>query len=325
MNLRNDTANPVFDQAATWVARLEAADCSAAERASFEDWLAQDPAHVHAWVQADTLHRHAATLHDDLWLRASAKHIAAHRPRHQHPLFRVAAAAVLCLSIGGGWLLATDGNPTPHTYTNSGLATQPQILEDGSLVVLDAGSALTTRFGWRPRWVELQQGRMQLRVAAASRPMRVQAGNSTLRDIGTTFQVELLDDGQVGVALLDGALDVASSGTQAMHRQLRPGEQLRVRPSGHIEPNTPLLRQQADAWLHGQLLFDATPLSAAVAQMNRYTAAPLVIADPAIANLAVSGNFRAGDQAALLSALELGWSVGSRPRADGALELRGRQ
>ena len=73
MNLRNDTANPVFDQAATWVARLEAADCSAAERASFEDWLAQDPAHVHAWVQADTLHRHAATLHDDLWLRASAR------------------------------------------------------------------------------------------------------------------------------------------------------------------------------------------------------------------------------------------------------------
>ena len=220
-------------------------------------------------------------------------------------------------------LLATDGNPAPHTYINSGLATQPQILEDGSLVVLDAGSALTTRFGWRTRRVELQQGRMQLRVAAAARPMRVQAGNSTLRDIGTTFQVELLDDGRVGVALLDGALDVASRGEQKMHQRLRPGEQLQVRRSGLIEPSTPLSRQQAEAWLHGQLLFDATPLSVAVAQMNRYTATPLVIADPAIANLTVNGSFRAGDQAALLSALELGWSVGGRPRADGALELRG--
>ena len=84
------------------------------------DWLAQDPAHVHAWVQADTLHRHAATLHDDLWLRASAKHIAAHRPRHQHPLFRVAAAAVLCLSIGGGWLLGRFGGKKNGTQQGNG-------------------------------------------------------------------------------------------------------------------------------------------------------------------------------------------------------------
>jgi transmembrane sensor len=323
MNMRNSPTNPHFDQAATWVARLEATDCTATERARFEDWLAQDPAHVHAWAEAETLHQHAAGLRDDPWLRAGAQRIA-RRPRHRHPLFRTAIAATLCLAVGAGWLLVTDGNPAPHTYVNSGLATQPQILEDGSLVVLDAGTTLTTRFGWRTRRLDLQQGRMQLRVAAASRPMRVQAGNSTLRDIGTTFQVELLDDGEVGVALLEGALDVASQGPQKMHRQLQPGEQLQVRRSGHIEPSTALLRPQAEAWLHGQLLFDATPLSAAVAQMNRYTTTPLVIADPAIANLAVSGSFRAGDQEALLSALELGWSVASRPRADGALELRGR-
>jgi len=57
--------------------------------------------------------------------------------------------------------------------------------------------------------------------------------------------------------------------------------------------------------------------------MNRYTATPLVIGDPALAPLAVSGTFAAGDQAALLSALELGWSVSAHARADGALELRG--
>lgn len=322
MDMHDDTPNSPFDQAAVWLVRLDAPDCTAAERARFEDWLAQGPAHVHAWAKAETLHQRAAALRDDPWLRASTQRIT-RRPRHQHPLFRAAIAATLCLGVGTGWLLVTDGNPAPHTYINSGLATQPQILEDGSLVVLDAGSALTTRFGWRTRRVELQQGRMQLRVAAAARPMRVQAGNSTLRDIGTTFQVELLDDGRVGVALLDGALDVASRGEQKMHQRLRPGEQLQVRRSGLIEPSTPLSRQQAEAWLHGQLLFDATPLSVAVAQMNRYTATPLVIADPAIANLTVNGSFRAGDQAALLSALELGWSVGGRPRADGALELRG--
>jgi len=318
----HDDRDGTFAKAANWLARLEAPDCTAADRAAFEDWLALDPVHVHAWARIETLHQRAAGLRNDPWLRAGTQRIA-RRPRHRHPLFRAAIAAMLCLAVGAGWMFATDGNPTPHTYVNSGLATQPQILEDGSLVVLDAGTTLTTRFGWRTRRLELQRGRMQLRVAEASRPMRVQAGNSTLRDIGTTFQVELLDDGKVDVALLEGALDVASSGPQKMHRHLQPGEQLQVRPSGHIEPSTPLRRPQAEAWLHGQLLFDATPLSAVVAQMNRYTTTPLVIADPTIADLAVSGSFRAGDRDALLSALTLGWSVASQTRTDGALELRG--
>ena len=56
--------------------------------------------------------------------------------------------------------------------------------------------------------------------------------------------------------------------------------------------------------------------------MNRYGRTPLVIADPEIADLAVSGTFRAGDAQELLSALELGWSVAGQTRPDGALELR---
>ncbi|MGW8126918.1 MAG: FecR family protein [Stenotrophomonas sp.] len=99
-------------------------------------------------------------------------------------------------------------------------------------MVLDARTTLTARFGWRRRGIELQQGRMQLQVAPSPRPMRVQAGNSVLRDIGTTFQVELLDDGRIDIALLDGALEIDSHGTQGMHAALRPGQQLQVLPLG---------------------------------------------------------------------------------------------
>lgn len=306
--------------AAHWLARLDAPDCSNTERQAFEDWLAEDPAHVHAWAHAETLHQQAATLHDDPWLRASAKHIPRYQHRHR-PLFRMAMAAGLCLAVGLGVMVASDGNPTPHTYSNSGHAPQQQVLDDGSIAILDAGTSLTTRFGWRTRQVELHQGRMQLQVAPARRAMRFEAGNSTLRDIGTTFQVEVLDDGQLDVALLEGALEVSSRGTQGMQRLLQPGEQLQVRASGWIEPGQPLPPRQAEAWLHGELVFDATPLPTVVARMNRYTATPLHIADPALASLAVSGSFRAGDQAALLSALELGWSVAARHGANGMLEL----
>lgn len=316
------TRDALFARASAWVARLDAADCTRAEREAFEDWLAADPARVRAWADAERLHARAAALRDDPWLRAGARRVV-RRPLYRRPLFGLAAAAALCLAVGTGWALVTDGNPAAHTYVNSGFAPQRQVLDDGSVAVLDARTTLTARFGWRRRGIELQHGRMQLQVAPSRRAMRVEAGNSTLRDIGTTFQVERLEDGQVDIALLDGALEIDSRGTQGMQRALQPGQRLRVLPSGRIEPAQPLSPPQAEAWLQGRLLFDATPLPVAIARMNRYTATPLVIGDPALAPLAVSGTFAAGDQAALLSALELGWSVTAHARADGTLELRG--
>ncbi|MGW8126919.1 MAG: FecR/PupR family sigma factor regulator [Stenotrophomonas sp.] len=111
----------LFARAAAWVARLDAADCTRAERAAFEEWLAADPARVHAWAEAERLHACAATLRDDPWLRAGAR-ARGPAPLYRRPLFGLAAAAALCLAVGTGWVLATDGNPTPHTYVNSGFA-----------------------------------------------------------------------------------------------------------------------------------------------------------------------------------------------------------
>ena len=310
---------PVFQRATEWVARLDAPDCSPQERDAFEDWLAEDPAHVRAWTQADTLHQQAALLADDAWLRASSARVAPARVRHVWP--QVAIAAGLCLAVGLGWLVATDGNPRVHRYANDTRLPQQHRLQDGSIATLDAGSAITSRSGWRARTVELQRGRIQLQVAAASTPLRVLAGNSTIRDIGTTFQVERTDDDRIDVALLEGAVEVTSSGAQRARHTLRPGQQLQVLASGWITPGPALSRAAAEGWLHGELVFDATPLNKVVARMNRYSATPLVIHDPALASLAVSGRFRAGDADALLSALQQGWSISARPQADGALVL----
>lgn len=314
----HDSRDAIFQRASEWVARLEAPDCSSAERDAFEGWLAQHPEHVRAWAQAEALHQQAEALASDAWARASTARIA--RPPQPRWWPRVAMAAGICLAVAGGWLVAIDGNPTPRQYANAERLPQQLTLADGSVATLDAGSALSTRFGWRARHITLERGRIQLQVAASSRTLRVHAGNSTIRDIGTTFQVERADDGSVTVALLEGAVDVTSSGTQASQHVLEPGQQLQVADSGRMTPGV-LSRPAAEGWLQGQLVFDAAPLQAVVAQMNRYSATPLVITDPAIAALAVSGTFRAGDADALLSALDQGWSITATQRADGALVL----
>ncbi|HEL3865477.1 FecR domain-containing protein [Stenotrophomonas maltophilia] len=308
----------VFERASAWVARLEAHDCTPEERERFEDWLAEDTRHVKAWVQAETLYQQSAGLAQDPWLRTAAARAA--RPARRRWLPGVAAAAALCLAIGMGWMVATDGNPTPRIYANDSLAPRQQTLADGSSAILDAGTTLTVRMGWRHRELVLEQGRLQLQVAPSRKALRVQAGSSSIRDIGTTFQVERLRDGHVEVALLEGAVEVTSGSAQ---HTLAPGQQLQVLPSGRIQPGPALASTEAaEAWLQGRLVFDATPLATVVERMNRYGRTQMVIADPEIANLAVSGTFRAGDAEELLSALELGWSVAGQARPDGALELR---
>ena len=67
---REDTQ--LFERASAWVARLEAPDCTPGERETFEDWLAEDPAHVTAWVQAETLFQEGEELAADPWLRTAA-------------------------------------------------------------------------------------------------------------------------------------------------------------------------------------------------------------------------------------------------------------
>ncbi|WP_312252891.1 FecR domain-containing protein [Stenotrophomonas sp.] len=245
-------------------------------------------------------------------------------PAGVHPVRRrwlpMAVAAGIGLAATAGWLLYMDGNPSTRVYANTTHAVQRQILADGSVATLDAGSALSARFGWRTRELQLDQGRVQLEVAPSSRALRLQAGNSSIRDIGTTFQVERLNDGRVEVALLEGAVEVTSVSAQ---HTLAPGQQLQVLASGRIQPGPQLsTTAAAEGWPQGDLVFDATPLSVVVERMNRYGSTPLVIADPDIADLAVSGSFRAGDAHELLSALQLGWSIAGQPRKDGALELR---
>jgi ferric-dicitrate binding protein FerR (iron transport regulator) len=134
------------------------------------------------------------------------------------------------------------------------------------VATLDAGTTLHAR-GWRHRELDLERGRLQLQVAPSSKALQLRAGDSTIRDIGTTFQVERLHDGLVEVALLEGAVEVSNGAAQ---HTLAPGQQLQV-PSGRIQPGPALSSTAAaEGWLHGQLVFDATPLSIVVERMNRY-------------------------------------------------------
>src|SRR5690606_30114367 len=127
--------------------------------------------------------------------------------------------------------------------------------------------------------------------------------------LGTVFDVRM-ENREVRVTLMDGKVAVeqlaatrGASGQPAARAQLEPGEQL-IAPLGGVAVVQGADVARITGWREGRLIFETERLSDALAEMNRYAQSPIVLDDPSIGELQVSGVFRTGQPAAFAHALE---------------------
>ena len=325
------------ERAAEWAVRLMDR-MSAKDRQELTAWLAADPlngraieAIVAAWQSVD----HYAASAQIMALRESAlaegREILTRRHSRQRTCGWLVAAALLLTIAGGGlwqWL-------TPQAFA-TGLGERRIVaLSDGSRISLDASTIVQFAYSRDKRQLWLKQGRAKFDVAKDPlRPFSVSAANKMVVATGTSFSVERIEN-QVRVVLYEGHVAVLeSSGTNAPHpidvgpkqvpvdRLLSIGNELilpAVKPSGvRFEPVSiePIDAGRSLSWESGLLVFEDEPLELAVDRMNRYAKRPLVIADPAVARLRISGVFRAGDTDALVEGLAAAFGVQARQGAD---------
>ncbi len=315
----NDNVTPLGSarDAGQWWARLHAPDCTPAERAAFEDWLAAAPAHVEAWLQVERADALAGELAGEKWLEAelSRSHLQARRHRRQ-PWVRgawLALAAMLVLAVGIGYRQhgreALDG----QRYVSAVGERRELRLADGSVLALAPGSEVLARFDEHRRQVDVLRGQVQFVVGQdPGRPFEVAVGEVRVHDIGTVFQV--VRNGDAGsVGLLEGAVEV--QGRDGVRLALAPGEQVPIDVHGTLSGRQPFDLDVARGWPQGLLVFKAQRLDSLIREMNRYSDTPLELADPALGARPVSGVFHAGDQQALVAALERGWSLKATRRA----------
>lgn len=325
MNAR--TMQPADGAAEAWMARLLAADCTAAERAAFEDWLAESPDHVEAFVEVERAHSLTMTLRSDPMLRAAGRVMRA-SPARVRPsrLWWPAAAAAALVAVVVALQWRQPDVPAAIDHYATAMGEQREVtLADGTVMRMDTASTLTTRFDGRERVVVLRGGRAQFVVGEDSRrPFLVKAGASTVRDIGTTFQVSRSGD-VVNVGLLEGRVDVSTDAAGTTQRStLSPGEQVTVLADGRIGDKAPLDVTEARSWPRGDLVFRQRRLDELVAEMNRYSSRQIRIADPSLGALRVSGVFHAGDQDALVAVLERGWSLRAERTGEHEIVLHAR-
>jgi transmembrane sensor len=292
----------IDQEAADWFARLNRLSISTQALEDFQAWR-RDPRRDAAyeriealWASAGRLQHHPDTARDvaaALSRGAPQRRLAApwmRQARWGLGLAAVAATAALSLTF-----VLERG----QGYT-TGIGEQRLVsLQDGSRLRLDTDTQVKVRYSSAGRRVDLIRGQAFFDVAHdASRPFVVQAGDQAIRALGTRFDVRR-EGADVRVTLVAGAVEVRRD-HQAW--RLSPGESLAAKGE-RVEPPKPVDVSAATSWTSGRLVFRATPLREAAAEVNRYSTDKVVLESPELQEMQVSGVFDVGDTRAFVAAV----------------------
>lgn len=319
----------VRDEASLWVVKLDR-ELTPEEVEALRVWLQQSEFH------RDTLFELAA-LWDDLCVLNQLStlfpfdpaSLAPHQPVKRHRMFAMAAGIVLFLT-AGMWFLAKDqmdievtGLTSTAVQHHSTLVGENRVvtLSDGTSVHLNTNSAMQVSYTADQRLIELERGEARFSVAKDSeRPFIVQAGDSSVRALGTIFNVEISNN-VVEVLVTEGKVLVSQEELPAAEKVvILPGQWTRVDREGvKAALNLPLeVVQKELAWRDGMLIFRGESLRDAVQEVGRYTDTTLKVADDQAGELKIAGFFKAGDVDGLLNSLTENFPV-TYTRADGAI------
>jgi transmembrane sensor len=303
-----------------------------AEARGFEAWLERSPDHARAWEHASTLWGAFDRESDPAVDRMlAAARMARASSWSRVPLRFAAGFAVLALVLGSGLFDWRQTGVRTNNVQQVAQATAPQVfsagtglghvtLPDGSNVVLDAQSAIQVRQSAQRRDLTLIRGRAFFDVAHdPGRPFVVMAANRTVTDVGTAFVVSLQPAG-LSVVLERGRVRIAHADHAANGIDLDPGRQYEE-ADGQPAVVTAVDVEATLAWKNGLIELNDTPISDAVAQINRYAKQPLYVGDAKAAALKVTGQYRLDDANGFAESLAAIYPVSVRHRADGASEI----
>jgi transmembrane sensor len=318
------------DEAAALLRVRQDAGVDDLDDAVFDAWLAADPANADAWSRICA----SWAAFDDIGDHAAVQELreaALEQPRHQRRWRSAIAASVAVVAATGGALLLNrpdvTGSAVGGLVADAG-AVRPLTtakgerrtfaLADNSKVTLNTDSAVAVAF--RPdgeRRLELIRGQAYFEVAPdKARPFVVAYQGRTVTAIGTAFEVRA-ERAAMRVILVEGRVSVGRVDSPPV--VMRPGQQLLAGPRGLTL--SPADLGATDDWRRGVVTFRKTPLKAAAEEFNRYTGRQLLISDPRVGQLTVSGVFRTDDAGRFARTVEAILPVRVVPAKGGALEI----
>jgi transmembrane sensor len=323
-NLKPD----IVAEASAWFIEFRAGDITANARAKFHEWLRRSPEHIQAYIEVAAGWAELPTADPEGRLdipalikraRESQEENVVTVPQwtparvHRRSLsVRAWAASLAGVAIivgGAAWLTHYRAN----TFS-TGVGEQRTVrLADGSMIELNALSTIRVRLSQQERDIDLAEGQALFHVAKdPARPFIVKSGATTVRAVGTQFDVYRRKSGTV-VTVVEGRVAVAGPESSSLPPNqpasslfLVAGEQVTM--PAQLPPKEQPKPRRADvavatAWVQKRLIFEETPLASVAEEFNRYSPRRLVILDPELKSVAISGVYSSADPDSLLGFL----------------------
>jgi transmembrane sensor len=296
-------------EASDWFARMRGPDASSAG-AEFEAWRRR-PGNDAAYREMEAIWTASAAL--------SPQSVRPHRSVRLRPGL-MAAGIAAALTLGFLVWQSTHRTETAIYHSERGQI-RSFALADGSRVTLDTGSRIGVDLAGEERRVVLLAGRARFEVAKdRAHPFVVQAGNDAVVARGTVFDVSIAQGG-AQVALYEGAVDLERREPGAPPRvvaRLRPGQKADF-AEGDAWPAIAATRAQP--WPDGVFSGENLRLADIVLEANRYGATRIVLGDPALGDLRLSGGFRPRQTRSLADGIAASLDLAVSTQADGTIVL----
>lgn len=322
----------ITDEAVEWFERIQYPAFNEADRAAFATWLQSSAEHVREYLQVAALWQDIEELDpepdiDDLIKLAqsdqdqnilplydgppeqstlvSAQELQA-RKRNRLAGFGIAAAILLGISIF--FVFNTETQPTIYQTGTGEQSSFP--LPDGSIVTLNTQSEIRLRYSDTRRDIILTAGEVLFDVVRdKKRKFRVITNDVMIEAIGTRFNVRYRD-ADTTVTVVEGLIAVQQTGqveddtTEFQPVQVSAGQQVRVDADTVAITVINTDPAKATAWQLRRLVFESRPLASVIAEFNLYNDPPIIISDPELEQIPVSGAFNANDRASFVLFLE---------------------
>jgi transmembrane sensor len=303
-----DANAPVTEQASYWWVLLSEGEPTAADTRAFAEWVVRSPERVEAFLQVARLTsalqsnrlRWPDTSPAELIQAAlsSGSEVArlpfVQRDKPRRPVVPMAVAGVSVVVLG---LFAVFHSSAQRFETALG-EQRSVVLADGSLVTLNTSSSIDVHMEKDRRTVQLLSGEALFQVARdTARPFDVVAGGTTVRAVGTQFDVDRRS-GTTTVTVVEGKVLISDTGADRL--PLAAGEQLTV--GSHVT-RSPVRADTATAvaWTQRKLIFAHRQLAEVAAEFNRYNRQSIEIRSAGLRSQEISGVFQANDPASFLT------------------------
>lgn len=201
--------------------------------------------------------------------------------------WKVAASILLALVAVSVFAVMHFWTPPVKSYTTSTVEQRIINLPDGSTVRLNKNSKISFAKGFSGSTREITlSGEAFFHVKhRVNEPFIIHVGNAVIRDIGTSFNVNEGESGQIVVAVKNGMVSVRNDDMNKGEATILRKNQVGVLKKGHIAKIKTGRIQNYLSWISGQIVFKKVPFYQIIRQLDNIYGVHCQLADSSLSEL----------------------------------------